>query len=110
MACNLSPCVLSSSQWRRLLACLPGKKYRWPVLAPAYVPPSAAGHFEHYVGSLTTPPCSENVQWFVATTYAGVTDAQILDFMTATNGGKGFQINARPIQDFRNDDFKLDVL
>ena len=69
-----------------------------------------AGHFEHYVGSLTTPPCSESVQWYVATTFASVTDAQILDFMTATNGGKGFQINARPIQDFRNDEFKLDVL
>jgi Eukaryotic-type carbonic anhydrase len=31
----------------------------------------------HYVGSLTTPPCSEGVDWFVFADTVGVTDSQV---------------------------------
>lgn len=27
--------------------------------------PKDVAHYYHYIGSLTTPPCSENVQWFL---------------------------------------------
>jgi len=31
----------------------------------------------HYIGSLTTPPCSEEVQWVVMKKRASVTKAQV---------------------------------
>ncbi|WP_316364454.1 carbonic anhydrase [Candidatus Thiodiazotropha sp. CDECU1] len=46
----------------------------------------------HYSGSLTTPPCSENVNWFVMKTPVEVSDAQVKQFARLV--GK----NARPLQ------------
>jgi carbonic anhydrase len=46
----------------------------------------------HYTGSLTTPPCSENVNWFVMKTPMEVSDAQVRQFERLI--GK----NARPLQ------------
>ncbi len=46
----------------------------------------------HYSGSLTTPPCSENVNWFVMTMPMEVSDKQISQFSNLI--GK----NARPLQ------------
>ena len=43
-------------------------------------------------GSLTTPPCSEGVEWFVLKTPVELSAAQIAAF------GKLYQMNARPIQ------------
>jgi carbonic anhydrase len=34
----------------------------------------------HYSGSLTTPPCSENVNWFVMKTPVDVSDTQVKRF------------------------------
>ncbi|MCU7865592.1 MAG: carbonic anhydrase family protein, partial [Candidatus Thiodiazotropha sp. (ex Lucinoma borealis)] len=45
----------------------------------------------HYSGSLTTPPCSENVNWFVMKTPVEVSDAQVILFEKLI--GK----NARPL-------------
>ncbi|MCP3867576.1 MAG: carbonic anhydrase family protein [Gammaproteobacteria bacterium] len=33
--------------------------------------------FHHHAGSLTTPPCSENVNWFVMETPIGASDQQV---------------------------------
>jgi len=46
-----------------------------------------------YSGSLTTPPCSEGVQWFVMPQPITATPAQILRIRQETGGG-----NARPVQ------------
>jgi len=43
-------------------------------------------------GSLTTPPCSEGVRWFVLKTPATVSPAEIAAF------GKHYPMNARPVQ------------
>jgi carbonic anhydrase len=45
-----------------------------------------------YVGSLTTPPCSQGVRWFVMRSPASISAVQISAF------GKHYRANARPIQ------------
>lgn len=49
--------------------------------------------FYHYSGSLTTPPCSENVNWFVMKTPVEVSDQQVRRFSQLIGE------NARPLQD-----------
>jgi len=51
------------------------------------------GKFYHYKGSLTTPPCSENVHWYIAEKPAPVTK-QMFDSWVKTFGPN----TARPIQ------------
>ena len=48
----------------------------------------------HYTfnGSLTTPPCSEGVKWFVMKTPVPVSSQQIAQF------GHVYKMNARPVQ------------
>ncbi|MET0069585.1 MAG: carbonic anhydrase family protein [Candidatus Thiodiazotropha sp.] len=46
----------------------------------------------HYSGSLTTPPCSENVNWFVMKTPIEASDAQVKKFENLIGE------NARPLQ------------
>lgn len=46
-----------------------------------------------YMGSLTTPPCSEGVQWVVMRTPVGATPEQIELF------GRLYPMNARPLQE-----------
>jgi len=45
-----------------------------------------------YVGSLTTPPCSEGVRWFVMKNSVRVSARQVAKFK------KFFDMNARPTQ------------
>ena len=45
-----------------------------------------------FEGSLTTPPCSEGVRWFVLKTPMKITESEIMAF------GKLYPTNARPIQ------------
>ena len=52
----------------------------------------AARHAYRYDGSLTTPPCSEGVRWFVLTTPVELSEAQISAFNTILHG------NNRPTQ------------
>jgi carbonic anhydrase len=53
--------------------------------------PGSRGYFT-FQGSLTTPPCSEGVRWFVLKTPTMVSEAQIAAF------GKLYPMNARPTQ------------
>lgn len=48
--------------------------------------------YYHYRGSLTTPPCSEGVRWFVLKPLQQVSNAQVRQFLTAVGS------NSRPIQ------------
>lgn len=50
-------------------------------------------HYYHYVGSFTTPPCTEGVQWVVFQHGVTAEMQQVLDFQM-----KYSQVNARPVQ------------
>lgn len=60
-------------------------------LDPAAVLPATRGYYE-YEGSLTTPPCSEGVHWFVLRGRATLSQAQLDAFR------KLYPNNARPLQ------------
>lgn len=61
------------------------------VVDPAQLLPRDHAYFT-YVGSLTTPPCTEGVRWFVLKSPATMSPEQIAAF------GKLYAGNARPIQ------------
>jgi len=46
--------------------------------------------FFHYDGSLTTPPCTEKVKFFILKSQVNISKEQVSDFP--------FKMNARPIQ------------
>jgi len=56
-----------------------------------FLPDDDEAYF-HYAGSLTTPPCSEGVKWFVLNESVEVSAAQIMQFKAI------FPLNARPVQ------------
>jgi carbonic anhydrase len=53
--------------------------------------PSDKGYYS-FQGSLTTPPCSEEVRWFVLKTPTKISEGEIMAF------GKLYPMNARPTQ------------
>jgi carbonic anhydrase len=59
--------------------------------------PTDKGYYT-YAGSLTTPPCSEQVTWYVLKSPIQVSADQIARF------GKVYPMNARPIQPFNDRD------
>ncbi len=59
--------------------------------------------FYRYDGSLTTPPCSEGVKWFVLTTPIEMSAAQIETFRSVING------NNRPVQPLNERELCVDV-
>jgi carbonic anhydrase len=48
--------------------------------------------FYHYMGSLTTPPCSEGVRWFIMENIVSISESQLKAFTDI------FKMNARPLQ------------
>ena len=63
---------------------------------PADLLPEDTQHYFHYVGSLTTPPCSENIQWYVLKQPASASKDQIDAFR------KYYVDNERPVQALNN--------
>lgn len=53
--------------------------------------------YYHFLGSLTTPPCSEGVQWMVMADTITASPAQIAQLKKAAGGA-----NARPVQPLRD--------
>lgn len=49
--------------------------------------------FYNYAGSLTTPPCSEGVRWFVLKDRITISHKQVDEFSHFVHGA-----NARPVQ------------
>jgi len=62
-----------------------------PAIDPGRLLPANRAYF-HYEGSLTTPPCTETVDWIVLTRPIEVDEADIMRF------AKLFPMNARPVQ------------
>jgi len=58
--------------------------------------------FDTYVGSLTTPPCSEGVRWLLLTTPVDVSEKQIEEFASI------FELDARPVQPLNDRDLLQD--
>jgi carbonic anhydrase len=54
--------------------------------------PEAGSGFYHYDGSLTTPPCSEGVKWYVRKTPTQFSKDQIAEFTAV------YDHNNRPVQ------------
>ena len=52
-------------------------------------------HYVHYVGSITSPPCNENVQWFVLLEKLGITQRQLEYFPVLF----GMESNVRGLQE-----------
>ena len=70
-----------------------GKEIR---IDPADLLPADTQHYFHYVGSLTTPPCSENVQWYLLKQPAEASKEQIEAFR------KYYVDNERPVQELHD--------
>jgi carbonic anhydrase len=60
-------------------------------LSAADLMPKALDYYR-YEGSLTTPPCTEGVQWFVLKEPIEISEAQVNAFQ------KLFPVNSRPVQ------------
>lgn len=78
-----------------LLPFLPNKKGQSVELNKLFDPISLLPkkfHHYSYKGSLTTPPCTENVKWFVLNTPVSFSRDQILQFRQV------YSVNNRPIQ------------
>ncbi len=64
-----------------------------PQVDAIEVAPPPGGYY-HYIGSLTAPPFSEPVQWWLRQTIGTVSSRQVEQLQMLTNGP-----NARPLQD-----------
>jgi len=60
--------------------------------------PEFQGSYFHYVGSFTTPPCTEGVHWYVMRNAAAVTDDMVATFKALFPDPN----NNRPVQDLNN--------
>ena len=66
------------------------------VINPRDLIPEDVTHYYHYIGSLTTPPCSENVQWYLLKNPNNASKKQIAKFRTF------YVDNERPIQELND--------
>ena len=64
----------------------------------------SAKHTYRYTGSLTTPPCSEDVKWFVMTMPIEMSHSQIAAFKAILYG------NNRPVQPLNDRELLIDTL
>lgn len=62
------------------------------ILNPAQLLPKNSDRYFHFMGSLTTPPCSENVRWYVMKEIQSATAEQIAAMR------KFYDHNYRPVQ------------
>lgn len=95
-----------------------GPKKTTPILMKEAVdlmklvpPPTPDGNrpFIHYMGSLTTPPCSEAVEWYVFRDPVKVSPYQVLGFEAFLSEGQSFGVNSRPLQEMKGRGFDFFV-
>ncbi|GAB6028041.1 Carbonic AnHydrase [Chamberlinius hualienensis] len=88
---------------------LPGVLYpdtftRVPRVVLSDLFPSNVHSYFHYKGSLTTPPCTEAVSWYILSTLSPIAESQLQRFrqLTKSNDENDFDFyvadNVRPIQ------------
>jgi len=79
--------------WRHLPPLI-DEEYRFSSLRvdPADLLPADIQHFYHYTGSLTTPPCTENVTWLIMSEPVQMSQKQVDIFAELYTG------NNRPLQ------------
>jgi carbonic anhydrase len=79
----------------KIIAAMPAKPSPATKIDPSLYPngllPVARGYFR-YAGSLTTPPCSETVDWLLLTNTIEVAESDIAAF------ARTYPMNARPAQ------------
>jgi carbonic anhydrase len=83
-----------NAAWKAILDSLPGKEGETRALTgvdPARLLPRGLGYYM-FNGSLTTPPCSEGVRWFVLKEPVTIAPEAIAAFQ------KLYSHNARPVQ------------
>jgi carbonic anhydrase len=78
------------------------KSVQIPAGFADYIFPDVGSGFYHYDGSLTTPPCSEGVKWYVKKTPTELSNAQIGAFTSIYNH------NNRPVQTLNERTLYLD--
>ncbi|MGF1494979.1 MAG: carbonic anhydrase family protein, partial [Microcoleaceae cyanobacterium] len=89
---HVSPNLYTVNLFRLKLIPDPGKeKVKGITINASAIPPSEQD-FYHYEGSLTTPPCSEDVQWYVLKKPIEASQEQIRQFQSI------YKNNARPVQ------------
>jgi carbonic anhydrase len=85
----------SNPVFRKIVTTMPAEEGA-PVAADAAIDPNrllpAERSYFHYEGSLTTPPCSETVDWIVLRHPVEVDESDIARF------AKLYPMNARPVQ------------
>jgi carbonic anhydrase len=81
-----------ASLWEHLPAKAGTSEEVADMISPAGLLPSDHGYWT-YEGSLTTPPCSEGVRWFVLEQTISISQAQLQAF------AKFYKIDSRPLQD-----------
>ena len=74
------------------------------VILNAYDLLPSRKHTYRYTGSLTTPPCSEGVKWFVLTTPIEMSHSQIAAFKSIMFG------NNRPVQPLNGRELLVDTI
>jgi carbonic anhydrase len=86
-----SPNALLASLWAQMPTKV-GQKNNVTMINPGGLLPADRGYWT-YMGSLTTPPCSEGVRWFVLEQTLSISREQLRYF------GQVYKLNSRPIQD-----------
>lgn len=76
-----------------------GKTVQMNVDPNTLLPSINKRSYFNYVGSLTTPPCTENVNWYVFENAIQCSPRQVIKFQQYLEKGISLSTNARPLQD-----------
>ncbi|MDE0556697.1 MAG: carbonic anhydrase family protein [Candidatus Poribacteria bacterium] len=89
--------------WEYLPSTIGESKQNKDVILNAYDLLPNRKHTYRYIGSLTTPPCSEGVKWFVLTTPIEMSHSQVAAFKSIMSG------NNRPLQPLNGRELLVDA-
>ena len=86
------PNAVIAALWQHLPATVGAHEKITEMVNPGGLLPADRGYWT-YSGSLTTPPCTEGVRWFVFEQELGISRDQLRTF------GALYKMNSRPLQD-----------